>query len=499
MYSICMNKTNRLSGQERDFLRLLAEAAATNPFSDVYHDLQLQIAGCDDSVPAEQRYKKIVFSVSERVRRMEEAGEDDLRRYSGEDRELVRYALMFDLFHRFIPQLDGLIADQVAAGEKSLPVPFAGEVLRLLIRRGVPPEEGRRYFAILYQIRRAFYFIDRGLVGNSESMKQLRRHLWNNVFTHDIRLYERHLWNRMEDFSTMLLGETGSGKGAAAAAIGRSGFIPFDEKKGLFADSFTRSFTSLNLSQFPESLIESELFGHRKGAFTGAVEAHEGIFARCSPYGAIFLDEIGDASVPIQIKLLHVLQERTFSPVGSHEILRFRGRIIAATNKPLEKLRSEGQFREDFFYRLCSDLIEVPSLRQRIAEEPGELRDLIALTVRRLIGEPSPEIVERVHASIMVSPGKGYTWPGNVRELEQAVRRVLLAHQYTREREAAFPDLSAKLQAGIAMGSLSAESLLSGYCRLLYDRLGTYEEVARRAGLDRRTVKAYVQRNAKLG
>ena len=498
MYIVCMNKTNRLSGQERDFLRLLAEAAATNPFSDVYHDLQLKIAGCDDSVPAEQRYKKIVFSVSEQVRRMEDAGEDDLGRYSGEDRELVRYALMFDIYHRFIPQLDGLIADQVAAGDRSLPVPFAGEVLRLLVKRGISPEEGRRYFAILYQIRRAFFFIDRGLVGNSESMKQLRSHLWNNVFTHDIRLYERHLWNRMEDFSTMLLGETGSGKGAAAAAIGRSGFIPYDEKKGAFADSFTRTFTPLNLSQFPESLIESELFGHRKGAFTGAVEAHEGIFARCSPYGAIFLDEIGDASVPIQIKLLHVLQERTFSPVGSHEILRFNGRIIAATNKPLEKLRSDGQFREDFFYRLCSDLIEVPSLHQRIAEEAGELSDLIALTVQRLIGEPSPGIVERVHASIMVSPGKDYIWPGNVRELEQAVRRVLLTRRYEGERETAFPDLSAKLQAGIAVGSLSAESLLSGYCRLLYDRLGTYEEVARRAGLDRRTIKAYVQRDAKL-
>jgi len=498
MYIVCMNKTNRLSGQERDFLRLLAEAAATNPFSDVYHDLQLKIAGCDDSVPAEQRYKKIVFSVSEQVRRMEDAGEDDLGRYSGEDRELVRYALMFDIYHRFIPQLDGLIADQVAAGDRSLPVPFAGEVLRLLVKRGISPEEGRRYFAILYQIRRAFFFIDRGLVGNSESMKQLRSHLWNNVFTHDIRLYERHLWNRMEDFSTMLLGETGSGKGAAAAAIGRSGFIPYDEKKGAFADSFTRTFTPLNLSQFPESLIESELFGHRKGAFTGAVEAHEGIFARCSPYGAIFLDEIGDASVPIQIKLLHVLQERTFSPVGSHEILRFNGRIIAATNKPLEKLRSDGQFREDFFYRLCSDLIEVPSLHQRIAEEAGELSDLIALTVQRLIGEPSPGIVERVHASMMVSPGKDYIWPGNVRELEQAVRRVLLTRRYEGEHETAFPDLSAKLQAGIAVGSLSAESLLSGYCRLLYDRLGTYEEVARRAGLDRRTVKAYVQRDAKL-
>ena len=117
----------------------------------------------------------------------------------------------------------------------------------------------------------------------------------------------------------MLLGETGTGKGTAAAAIGRSGYIPFDERQGRFAESFMRGFIALNLSQFPETLIESELFGHRKGAFTGAVEAHQGVLARCSPYGAIFLDEIGDVPVPVQIKLLQVLQERTFCPVGSHE------------------------------------------------------------------------------------------------------------------------------------------------------------------------------------
>src|SRR5206468_6388704 len=130
--------------------------------------------------------------------------------------------------------------------------------------------------------------------------------------------------------------ETGTGKGTCASSIGRSGFIPFDERRGCFVESFTHGFTALNLSQFPETLIESELFGHRKGAFTGAVEAHEGVLARCSPYGAIFLDEIGDVSVPVQIKLLQVVQERIFCPVGRHEPIRFRGRVIAATNKSLD-------------------------------------------------------------------------------------------------------------------------------------------------------------------
>jgi transcriptional regulator with PAS, ATPase and Fis domain len=101
------------------------------------------------------------------------------------------------------------------------------------------------------------------------------------------------------------------------------------------------------------------LFGHKRGAFTGAIDAHEGVFSRCSAHGAIFLDEIGDVSRPVQIKLLQVLQERTFSPVGSREKLRFRGRVIAATHQPLDDLRDRKIFRDDFFYRLCSDVIVV--------------------------------------------------------------------------------------------------------------------------------------------
>src|SRR5437667_11103543 len=218
----------------------------------------------------------------------------------------------------------------------------------------------------------------------------------------------------MEDFSTLLLGETGTGKGTAAAAIGRSGFIPFDEKKSCFAESFTHGFLSLNLSQYPETLIESELFGHKKGAFTGAIEAHEGIFSRGSAYGAIFLDEIGEVSAPVQIKLLQVLQERTFSPVGSHEKLRFRGRVIAATNKPLDELRGKRVFRDDFFYRLRSDMITVPPLRQRIQEAPAELDLLLDHLVSKTSGRSAPELLALVRKSLSEGLEKTYSWPGNV-------------------------------------------------------------------------------------
>lgn len=362
--------------------------------------------------------------------------------------------------------------------------------------RGISAAESVRFFSIFYQLRRAFHFIVRGLIGKSASMQELRRHLWQNVFTREVRLYERYLWNRMEDFSTLLLGETGAGKGAAAAAIGRSGFIPFDEQSGRFAESFLRGFIALNLSQYSEALIESELFGHRKGAFTGAVEAHEGVLARCSPYGAIFLDEIGDVSTPIQIKLLQVLQERTFCPVGSHEPARFRGRVIAATNRPLDTLRAGKLFRDDFFYRLCSDVIEVPPLRQRLQEDRQELRQLIEHALTLMLGEPAGELVETIATTLRTGLGPDYLWPGNVRELEQAVRRILLTGQYAGRVAPKAVGAREKLLAGIEAETLDAEALLAGYCVLLYERFRNYEAVARRTNLDRRTVKRYITRGA---
>src|SRR6185295_4556060 len=175
-------------------------------------------------------------------------------------------------------------------------------------------------------------------------------------------------------------------KGSAAAAIGRSIFIPYQLRERRFAKNFKDSFIAINLSQFSEHLIESELFGHRKGAFTGAIDHHQGVLERCDAHGALFLDEIGEVSVPVQIKLLQVLQERTFAPVGGRERKRFSGRVIAATNQPLDRLRSEGRFREDFFYRLCSDVIRVPTLRERIAESSAELPQLVRILVERIAG-----------------------------------------------------------------------------------------------------------------
>jgi DNA-binding NtrC family response regulator len=322
-------------------------------------------------------------------------------------------------------------------------------------------------------------------------MRKLRRALWDNVFTHDMRAYRDSLSNRMEDFSTLLFGETGTGKGEAAAAIGRSGFIPYLRDKRRFAASFRDSFIAINLSQFPETLIESELFGHKKGSFTGAIDHHAGVFERCNEHGALFLDEIGEVSTPVQIKLLRVLQDRTFTLLGSHEARRFAGRVIAATNRPWAELRAEGRFRDDFYYRLCSDVIQVPTLRERIADSPGELEDLVRVVVTRIAGEQQGDLVSIALEAIRRDLPRDYAWPGNVRELEQAVRRILLTGRYASDadaqanRDQQFSDLA-------RAGQLNARDLLGRYCAMLYRRLGTYAEVASRTGLDRRTARKYV-------
>ena len=486
--------TKTLTPGDKQFFSLVSEAAFANPFSEQRAELDRRISGGSVSAPRRDIVPEAVREVTRRIERLDADRSVKIQDFKQADCELIEHVFLFDVFHQFVKQFDQLIVDQINTGDEPIPVPFAKDSLSYLIKRGFNRPLASRYFSLFYQIRRAFHFINRGLTGQCRSMRQLRMNLWNNIFTHDIRYYERYLWDKMEDFSTLLLGPTGCGKGAAAAAIGRSGFIPFDEKKQTFAESFTKTFISVNLSQFPETLLESELFGHTKGAFTGAVDSHDGLFALCGPHGSIFLDEIGDVSEQVQTKLLQILEERLFSPVGSHKKLKFHGRVIAATNRSIDQLRRKGTFRDDFYYRLCSDSIVVPSLQQRLQENPKELEELIAYTVERITGHKAEELTKTVKEVINESLGKDYHWPGNVRELAQCIRRVIIKRHYAGDTPAASQDLRSQLLADIDSGKLNAQDILAAYCTTLYQKHGTYEQVARITQLDRRTVKKHVQR-----
>ena len=479
----------RLAGGERDFLSALSDVVFGNPFRPERAKLILRLAPGAVLANREALAQVVASQLGDLLR----PGAVALEQLPADDRQLLETALLYVAYHRYVPQIDALIERQVATGGTALTVEFAGELLGELARSGFVEQRAALYFGLFFQLRRAYYFMERSLAGQCESMRRMREALWNNVFTHDMRAYEAGLWSRMEDFSTLLLGETGTGKGNAAAAIGRSEFIPYAPEKRRFATNFAESFIALNLSQFPEDLIESELFGHRKGAFTGAIEHHEGVFERCSAHGALFLDEIGEVVVPIQIKLLQVLQERTFTPLGGHEKKRFSGRVIAATNRALGELRRGGRFRDDFYYRLCSDVIHVPTLRQRIREAPGELTQLVQLLVERMAAEASGAVSSFVLEALERDLPRDYAWPGNVRELEQAVRRVMLTGSY--KPDLALPstqDAEDRVIARLRAGELTADELLSGYSAMLYDRFGSYAAVAERTGLDPRTSRKHV-------
>jgi len=181
-------------------------------------------------------------------------------------------------------------------------------------------------------------------------------------------------------------------------------------------------FVPVNCGAIPAELLESELFGHEKGAFTGAITARAGRF-ELAEGGTLFLDEIGDMPLPMQVKLLRVLQERTFERVGSNRTQNADVRIIAATHKDLEKMIEEGTFREDLYYRLNVFPIEMAPLRERVEDIPLLMNELIS----RMEHEKRGSI--RFNSAAIMSLCR-HDWPGNVRELANLVERMAIMHPY---------------------------------------------------------------------
>ncbi|RJQ70225.1 MAG: sigma-54-dependent Fis family transcriptional regulator [Desulfobacteraceae bacterium] len=207
--------------------------------------------------------------------------------------------------------------------------------------------------------------------------------------------------------TVLLVGETGTGKGIMAKLIHQH-----SNRQGA-------QFISVHCGAIPDSLLESELFGHEKGAFTGAVRKKLGKF-EISNGGTIFLDEIGTLTPPAQIKLLQVLQDGTFSRVGGEETIQTNARVIAATNSNLKQLSEAGEFRKDLYYRLNVFPIEIPSLRERAEDLPH----LIEVFLKRLNREFQKSI-HGVHPQVIAGLSH-YDWPGNVRELENLLERAYI-------------------------------------------------------------------------
>jgi two-component system nitrogen regulation response regulator GlnG len=255
-----------------------------------------------------------------------------------------------------------------------------------------------------------------GIVGRSEAMQQVFKLIGQVA---------------VSDATALVTGESGTGKELVARAIYHH------------SERSTQPFLAVNCAAIPENLLESELFGHERGAFTGATLQRIGKFEQCN-HGTIFLDEIGDMTPPTQTKILRVLQNGTFERVGGNQPIQVDVRVIAATNKPLEAAVAARQFREDLFYRLNVVRIHIPPLRDRREDIPLLVNYFLEKLAREHQRAP-----KSIAASVIKALEK-YHWPGNVRELENAIRR---AHVMAKSDAILLSDLPPEISGGSATAS----------------------------------------------
>lgn len=269
--------------------------------------------------------------------------------------------------------------------------PFELEDMALLVEKALAFHELKQENQILKrEVKKQYDF--ENFIGCSEEMRE--------VF---------NLIKKISDTESnvLILGESGTGKELVAKAL------HYNSKRA------NKIMISVNCAAIPENLLETELFGHVKGAFTGAVQSKEGKFAVANG-GTLFLDEIGDMSLKLQVKLLRVLQERKFEPIGSTQSVETDVRILAATNANLEKAVREGRFREDLYYRLNVIPVQIPALRERACDIPLLVDHFMEKYSKENSCQP-PILNDDVIKVLM-----NYRWPGNVRELENTIERLVV-------------------------------------------------------------------------
>jgi two-component system, NtrC family, response regulator len=268
--------------------------------------------------------------------------------------------------------------------------PFINDEVRVMLRRALNERHlSRENRHLKRELRERYRF--ENIIGKSEAMEKVYR-----------------LIEKVAAISSnvLIFGETGTGKELVARAIHYN------------SERAERPFVAVNCGALAESLLESELFGHVKGAFTGATANRDGFF-RKADRGTLFLDELSEVSPGLQVKLLRAVQEREVLPVGGRDPVKFDVRLIAATNKNLEEEVQKGTFREDLFYRINVITIPLPSLRQRQEDIPLLVNHFLVKHAQRL-GKPSVKIArETMHVLV------NYAWPGNVRELENVIERTV--------------------------------------------------------------------------
>ncbi|MBM3752891.1 MAG: sigma-54-dependent Fis family transcriptional regulator [Acidobacteria bacterium] len=400
-------------------------------------------------------------------------------RPSDNERALYEDCVLYLLYQRYYASFAG------ARRDWSFFRKFLADWNRLLgPRTSMTPEH---FFACSWQIMRAFHGIFDHVIGSSMPAARLRAAIWESIFTCDMKRYRGSLFAKMGDFATLITGPSGTGKELVAKAIAGARYLPFQPSKMTFEGG--EAFYPVNLAALSPALIESELFGHKKGSFTGAIADRAGWLEACPRTGSVFLDEMGELELHLQVKLLRVIESREYSAVGDTARKRFEGKLIAATNRDLAVEIAAGRFREDLYYRLCADQIATPSMAAQIDDKPEVLRELIYYMTRRTVGEDADAAYPAVRDWILREMPPAYRWPGNYRELEQCVRNVLIRKSYRPLAASTMPDSFWSAFEGTA---LTSDEVLNHYARRVYEKTRSYSEAARIMGIDRRTVKARV-------
>ena len=270
--------------------------------------------------------------------------------------------------------------------------------------------------------------------------------------------------------TVLLTGESGTGKEVLARFIHRR------------SPRAAAPFVAINCAAITETLLESELFGHEKGAFTGATQAKRGLF-EVAHGGTLFLDEIGEMSVNLQAKLLRVLEEQKFERVGGTRVITVDVRVLAATNKVLAKAMEEKVFREDLYYRLNVFPIHTPPLRER-REDIGPLAEYFVGKISKRLGRPAKRLSPEVHQIFF-----SYDWPGNVRELQNAIERTLILSQSDTIMPEDLPLRLATLPVATSDHMKLASIEKAAILRALTGNLGNRQQTAEQLGISLRTLQ----------
>ncbi|MFO0757608.1 MAG: sigma 54-interacting transcriptional regulator [Byssovorax sp.] len=525
-----------LDEHDKIVLTAVSRLVTENPFEPAWHDA-LRIAVGERYIPDDGAGLAPGGALAQNLARLNEplgmrvfgalAAEHARAAPTDEEQAILQCSVLFTLWNELRAPFHQLLLTQRTAA------PFYdGFTSQIGFLTGYLPTavpDAAHLFAVLYQVYRALFFISTKIRGTAPAAAAARASIWRAALGNDLGAYVAGLYRRIDEIPVLITGETGTGKELAAECLAHARYIPFDPVKKQFERTHVAGFFVRNLCEVPRELMESSLFGHLRGSFTGATADARGCLGLPRQYEMLFLDEIGELPEPVQVKLLRPLQSREYLPIGETMPLKLQGRHLFATHRDLEALCREGRFRTDLYERIHGARVHMPPLRQMLAEDPASLRHYLRAFVAGTIDRAAhvERWTERAANAIEASL-PGYAWPRNLRELKHFTERYILtggkmpmpgaappgavlpgaalpsaalsnvAHGASAPEIGASPESVCLPSSGILgprakEGNVSVEELTRAYVtrvHLLSEQ--NVSETARRTGLDRRTVQKWL-------